>query len=657
MTTRTIRPSIALACAWALAVSMPALSAADAPNAVADAPAVELPPYEVVDSPLANVPEADRFATTLKTISAAQLEELKALDFASALRRTPGVTISRFNQVGAFGGGEGGAVFVRGLGSSRPGGEIKTLIDGVPKMNGIFNHPLLDLMAVDAAASIDVHARATPLEIGNTFAAINITTPRVAEEGRVARVSLAAGSYGTFVERVDLGLREGSLDAYVSQSLRVSDGHRPDSDGHMENYLVRLGWTPSSAWGVSYMLNHTDNRATDPGAEGASASTRGDRYETTDWFHVATLTHDTGPLSGTVRAYLHDGDGNWIRRQFSGNADSLNSWRLCGVRWRETAQPWEGGAVLAGVDLDYSRGTTRSRPIAPAAESAFGPMTTRILSAYAGVSHEAELSGTIKVTPSAGARFYDHSVFESQWAPQAGVTVSSGHTQLHAGYSRAVNYPGLEVAVFSQMFIPALGQSWRSLNAELADQFEVGLRHAFSDSSAVAVTAFQNRVRDRYVIVFPPPPPPRYSNLETYRTEGVEFTGDAKLGDGIGVFAAVALMRATPDDVPYAPKCTVTTGLNWRIAHGWFLSADSVYVSSMHQASVARVAGTPNPSTVGAQFLLNARLSRRFPLGAGGAMRGEVYLSGENLTDRDFAYQPGYPIPGINFMLGVRLER
>jgi hypothetical protein len=77
----------------------------------------------------------------------------------------------------------------------------------------------------------------------------------------------------------------------------------------------------------------------------------------------------------------------------------------------------------------------------------------------------------------------------------------------------------------------------------------------------------------------------------------------------------------------------------------------------MHVSSVGRSVGAVNPVRVGPQFLLNARLARRFSWGAGDAQRGEIYLSGENLTDRAFAYTPGYPIPGINWMLGFRFER
>ena len=471
---------------------------------------------------------------------------------------------------------------------------------------------------------------------------------------------VAGGSFGTFVERLDLGERSGAFDVYASQSLRRSHGHRPDSGGRMENYLLRLGWAASPHWEAGYVFNHTHNRAIDPGVEGAPPgppSTRGERYLTDDWFHVATITHRSGGATGTLRAYLNEGDADWFRRQYSHNADTFGSWRLYGLRWRETVAPWPGGEIVAGADLDFDRGTIRTVPPAPAPAGAFGPMTMRLFSPYFGVNHTFTLGNGLKVRPSAGARHYSHNRFPARWAPQAGVTVSSGRTQFFAGGSRAVNYPGLEVAVFSRVLIPALAESWRTLRPEEAGQFEAGIRHTVADRVAVAVTVFQTRARDRYVIVFPPPPPPRYANLGSYRLEGIELSADAQWRRNLAWFAGASLLRASPGGIPYAPGHTLTAGLNWQFAAGWRLSADAVYVSSMHAASEARVAGAGNPAVVGAQGLLNARLTRSLSWGARPANRAEFYLSGENLTDRKFAYQPGYTAPGVNFILGMRLKR
>lgn len=628
-----------------------------AQTAAAGGPPVHLPPIEVVAVPVAGVPAIDGFAAGTTTVGAAQLADLAPLDFASALRRTPGVTITRYNQVGAFGGGEGGAVFVRGLGSSRPGGEIKTTVDGVPKLNGVFNHPLLDLMPVDAAERIDVHARATPLATGNTFAAINVVTPRLEQPGRLLRGQLAAGSFGTVIGRLDAGAKAGGFDTYVSQSYRRSDGHRPDASGSLQHTFLRLGWSPAPQWEASYTVHRSRNSATDPGMAGVAPgvpSTRGETYRTADWLQIATLAHRHGGAAGTIRVYRDDGEGDWARQAYSRNADSFNDWRLQGVRWRETVSYGSGGEVVAGADLDYSRGMSIGVAPAPATARVFGPETARLFSAYAGLKQSVMLAGGLELTPSAGGRVYEHAVLGREWAPQAGLVLSSGRTQWRAGWNRALNYPGLEVAAISSPIAnPALGQSWRQLGPERMAQAEIGVRHDFSARWAVAVTGFRNRARDRYVIVPPPPPPPRYANLGAFRTEGLELTLEGSPRPDFAFFAAASALSARPGDLPYSPRRTYTGGLNWRFAPGWLASVDGSYVSAMHILSVARAAGSTNPDTVRAHFLLNARLTRRF---VWESHRAEVYLAAENLTDRDYAYRPGYPMPGINALGGLRLH-
>jgi outer membrane cobalamin receptor len=618
---------------------------------------VELDPVDVVATPLAGLPVADRYGAAVTTIGPDQLRDLQPLDFASALRRSPGVTITRYNQVGAFGGSEGGAVFLRGLGLSRPGGEIKTTFDGVPKLNGIFNHPLLDLLSLDAAAAIHIHHRATPLAFANTFGAVDIESPRVDGPGARLRASVAGGSFGTFAQSLAYGAKRGGTDYYVAQGYRASDGARPDAAGRLTNVFLRVGQDLGEHWNLSYRVNRGDNRTTDPGILGAPPgppSTRGETYATSDWLHLAVLEWSFPATSGSLRAYLNEGEGDWTRRPFSGNADSLNDWRLHGVRWRQTVRLGEGGEVLVGADVDVERGTSVSVP-PTGARVVFGPDTTRLVSPYAGWSHEVAAGGW-RVTPSVGVRRYRHDALGSRWSPQAGLRAVAGGTELRAGFSRAVNYPGLEVRALST-FNAALGTSWRGLEPEEAEQAELAWRQDLGGGAVVGVTLFRNDVSGRYVIVPPPPPPPRYANVGAYRTEGVEVAAEYAAAAGLKLFAGATLLRADPAGLPYVPERTFNAGLNWSPLPGWQVSVDAAYVSAMRIASLGRSSTAANPRSVGAQAAVNARLARRFAVGPGGRTRLEVFVAGENLTDRDFAYNPGYPIPGLNGLVGLRLER
>lgn len=112
-----------------------------------------------------------------------QIRDQNALDLASVLKRTPGVQISRYNPVGAFGGDQGGAVSIRGQGTGRPGSEIKTYIDDIPMHMATWNHPLLDLLPVNGMQSITVYKGPQPHINGNNFGSINLQTKTATEDG------------------------------------------------------------------------------------------------------------------------------------------------------------------------------------------------------------------------------------------------------------------------------------------------------------------------------------------------------------------------------------------------------------------------------------------------------------------------------------------
>src|SRR5690606_15707436 len=107
--------------------------------------------------------------------------------------------------------------------------------------------------------------------------------------------------------------------------------------------------------------------------------------------------------------------------------------------------------------------------------------------------------------------------------------------------------------------------------------------------------------------------------------------------------------EVTPDDLPYAPELMLTGGATWRIGGSWTLNVDASYVSAQHAASQARSNATPNLERVGAFAVVNARLAWSFE-------RGEVFVAGENLLDRDYRYRPGYPMPGLGGSLGVKVR-
>jgi len=603
-------------------------------------------------TPLVAETNIDSYGGQKTVVGKDQLDALNAQDLASALRRTPGVSITRYNAVGAFGGGEGGMILVRGLGSSRPGGEIKLTVDGVPKYNAVFNHPLLDLLSLDLAAAIEVSRRAAPLEVGNSFASINLVSPRATTTEPSGQLALAYGSFNTKTEIFAAGEKFVSLDAYVGQSYRASDGDRPDSDGKLTSQLAHVGWQPDQIWDISYLVNHTNNRATDPGPLGATglAQTRGDVYATRDWFHVVTAAHHTDTEEGWLKAYLDTGEGDWLRRFSSGNSDSMNSYRLSGLRARETIRPWTDGEIIAGADYDLSRGQSTTVPVSGSV-SFFAPTEFRLFSAYTGLRQNLLLGDNVRLTPSVGARYYSHDQFGSAWAPQAGAVLAVGKTKIHLSYGRAINYPGLDVAVFSQIIIPPLGQSWRTLKPEQLDQFELGVQHEFSSKFSSELTFFRNQGRNRYAFQTPPAFSFSYTSIEKFRTEGAELTLTARPLAALSFFGGVSTLQTEPADLPYSPKTSLVGGLTWQPLTALTVNADASYISRQHVSSQARAYGAANPVEVGSYALFNLRVS--YVVSWSPTLKSEFFVASENLLNRTYYYQPGYPLPGTSFSVGL----
>ena len=275
-----------------------------------------------------------------------------------------------------------------------------------------------------------------------------------------------------------------------------------------------------------------------------------------------------------------------------------------------------------------------------------------MVSAYAGWN-QIWKSGEIEVIPSLGSRYYDHEIFGHATSTQAGLVVRRGSSQWHVSAGRAVKFPGLDVAAFSVVAIPALGQSWRSLGPETLDQYELGWKGEFDLGTTIEFTLFRNEGKDRYVFVPPPPPPFQFLNIETFRTQGAELMMTTRPSDGLTLFGGVSLLETTPDDLPYSPKWSVVGGATWQLSSRLTLNVDGSYSSSQYAGSQARANGAPNTERVGAHALVNARLAYGLT-DRTGRDRGEVFVAGENLLDRDYRYRPGYPMTGIGGTIGLR---
>lgn len=632
--------------AWTFALASASLLAAQASQGQT---AASLPSVVITARPVVEEVGVDAFSATSAVVGQDQLRDQNAVDLAAALRRTPGVQISRYNPVGAFGGDQGGAVFIRGMGVSRPGSEIKTYVDGIPFYMGLWSHPLLDLLPVNGMQSITVYKSPQPQRSGNNFASIDLQTRRATEDGAHGDVRLSAGSFGTLTEQLNLIGRHGDLDWSFSQGHAQSDGHRDNADGKLNNAMGRIGYRLNANWSVAANFLHVDNQARDPGDARLPAAAVAPRYDTQATLLGATLAHQHGDWRGEFKLYSNQGRGDW-KEQPAPDGNTPSRFDMQGLRWQEQFVPWQGGSVTAGLDHDRIGGRAIFERVAPAPQGRFDAPTFRITSPYVAVQQQLRLSDGWTLQPSAGLRWYEHSAFGSKAAPHAGLSFVSEQLTVFANLSRGVNYPGLEAPLLSSL-IPPLAATWRQLSAEVLDHAEVGFKWTPAEGTQLDASVFHDKVKNRYVFGFPPnvPPPPQFINLGGYTVRGAELAVRQDVARGWSVFAGLTLLDPSIDNLPYAPRRALSLGLNGQ-AGPVRIAVDAQLQSAVWALNRARAADALNTERVGGFAVVNARVA--YPVAALGK-KGEVFVALENLFDRDYAYRPGYPMPGRSAQLGL----
>lgn len=595
----------------------PALTWAQTPNP-------PLQRVEVTGLPVIESLQTDPFGSISTTVGESQVRDLQALDLSSALRRTPGVTVSRFNPVGSFGGDEGGAVHVRGLGASRPGSEIKTYVDGIPFYMGVWNHALLDLLPINGMSRITVHKGPQPQHYGNTFAAIDLTPRRPRHAGLSGDLRLSGGSHATLIEQADLGWQGGDGEISISQGHARSDGHRDDAQGELDNLMARGSLQLNPQWRLGALLLGADNQVSDPGVEGDAGSKTG-TFATRGSLNTVSLDHAHGSWQGRLQLYANRGTGHWDNPSA---AVVHSNFKLSGLRWQESAQPWSGGELQAGLDIDRMSGCVAFNGF-----TAFEGVSLRLTSPHLALAQHLNLGDGWALTPSAGLRLYEHNVYGSSSAPHAGVLLARGEElALRLNAARGLNHPGLDAALLNAIVPPLAGAptSWKDLKPEQMDHVELGAHWVLAQGTHLDLAVFNDRLSRRYVFAFPPAVAlPSFTNLGAYRIRGAEAHWQQQWNPAWSSFAGLTLLDSSLKDLPYAPRRALAAGVTWQ-ANGWRVSADGQAQSAMFVLNKARADGAPNAAKVAAFAVLNLRIAHTLPvLGP----RGEAFLAAENLAD------------------------
>ena len=622
----------------------------------------DLPPVLVVGKAVVDEIIIRGNSSSITRISAQQIDDLNAMDLPSALRRVPGVSISRYNLVGSYGGGEGGTIYIRGQGTERPGASIQMIVDGMPMFVGVWTHPLMDLHTVGRLEHIDIFKSPQPVFWGNmSTGAVNMVSRRMRSEGGRTNLTLSGGQEDTYNLVFNHGVKRGRVDYYFGSGLQGSDGHRPKSDGRLRSCWGRIGYQISRDWDLSLITSYSDNWANDPGKLGSAPPKRA-CFNTEDATLNLTLRNKFGNSNGFIRLFVDDGQILW--EQWSDKTDnwfnSRTDWLNRGVRIQQNLLLGGMTQLTLGFDYDSYGGRFIEEHADPANSKLMPEKYFFNTAGYASLQHSVILSEGITLAPSAGVRLNYHSAFDNEIAPEAGLSLLGDRWRLYANYARGFNYAGIYSVWFYNVVWNYREEVYKDLEPERVHHFELGIKYNPLSNVNLDFSLFHDRGSNRIRMIPPPPPPPVFSNVDSYRIKGFEASLNWSPMSRLALFAGLTLLDKTPETLPYSPGYMLTLGGNLWVMERLQLSLDieavgERYVANPRFSALAEVDEDVLERT-DSYIIANTKLSF-FLTRPGLERRGSrVFLAIENLTDTDYEYRPGYPMPGATVFAGYSLD-
>jgi outer membrane cobalamin receptor len=553
-----------------------------------------------------------------------------------------------------------------------------------------------DGIAVPTIGGIEVYKSPQPSQFGSGYALVNVLPKYMTEDGQEVVLNASGGSYGTFTESLSGGVKKGPYDGYVSQSWASTDGHVDHSRAQQQSYYANLGYQLNKEWNIRFLANQVNSQTLASIPEVKPTATNGvswpgaERYDTDTTFATLTLNHQYEEFNGYLKAYWNSTDFNILQeltngQRYAGGTGGLHSRqeiRQNGIRGKEKLHLWSGGEILFGADLDRSslkntQWTYSGLAVAGInggrAERVWDFPDTTLFSPYMALSQTVGRPEGFHIIPSAGFRYFHHSEFKDDAAPQFGLVTGYGNTDLNINYSRGVNYPSPVVLmnmVLTSSPVSDPVKYWKELKPEVVDHYEMGLTHTWPETASLGATAFYDKGKDRVQAYMFGPIPVQFNDpIGEYEIRGLEITGKVTPVKDLEFTAAATWLEAKAkgndgierDRLPYTPGFQFQAGANWKFLERYRLFVDMQHLKDVYAGTSARTATfnytqLTDRDKLSDMTLVNARLSYRFDYRPLHLRDSEVFMAVNNIFDQNHEYAKGYSMPGTTVFAGFSLK-
>jgi outer membrane cobalamin receptor len=517
--------------------------------------------------------------------------------------------------------GSAGQISLRGIGGN-PNTQVLILLNGNPQFMGIMGHPLPDAYVASDVEKVEViRGPASTLYGTNAMGGvINIITKQQNEEGFKANARLMYGSYNTQKYMINGGFKKNRFNVFASMNHDQTDGHRDSSDFKINNAYLRMGYLASNHFNANADFSLANFDATDPGPEGSKA---GNTIDITRGMSAIEFNNKFDKTNGSLRFYYF---GEHIISDGFHSKDN-NS----GMVLYQALNLFKGNTFTIGTDFIKYGGIAENVKAMNGQGIIFGDTTIWEIAGYAYIQQDL----FEKLVLNAGFRLDYNSVYGNEPVPTAGLAYHpTSTTTLKASVSKGFRSPTIR-----ELYL------WTPANANLKPErmmnYEIGIIQQFlKNKLSLELTGFKAN-GDNLIITVMESTGPKNENSGKFSNTGIEFAGTYKPFSNISFNANYSYISmdepiiATPEQ-----QLFISGTYKW---NKFTINLSMQHIHNLH------IQITPE-KIKNSYTLLNSRISYTLN------KYMDIFIKGENLTDRKYYINYGYPMPGLVIFGGINLH-
>jgi len=518
--------------------------------------------------------------------------------------------------------GAAGQIMLRGIGGS-PNTEILVLVDGNPQFMGVMGHPLPDTYIASDVEKVEVIRGAASTLYGSNAmgGVINIITKEQKEDGFSANGRLMYGSYNTQKYMANGGFKKNRFNVFASFNHDQTNGHRDSSDFKINNGYLKAGYEISKNFKVNGDISLANFDATDPGIEGGKA---GNTYDITRGMGAVVLDNKFDKTNGSFRFFYNFGE-----HKISDGFHSKD--KNYGIVLYQAFNFFKGNTITFGADYKKYGGIAENVKAMGGDGMVFGDTTVYETAVYAYIQQDL----FNKLTLNAGFRLEHNSVYGYEPVPTGGLAYRpTSSTTIKASVSKGFRSPTIR-----ELYL------WTPANSNLKPErmmdYEIGVSQRFIHNKlSLELTLFKAN-GDNLIQTVMTPTGPQNQNSGEFSNTGVEFAGTFRPSDKFNVNATYSYI-SMKEPIVAAPE----QQMNLSVTYKWNRFNFNLAVQHI-QNLYTQV--TPEKVTE-SYTLLNSRISCIINKYV------DVFVKGENLTNKKYYINYGYPMPRIIAFGGINLH-